>query len=172
MARMTSALAKRWSALNCLGTATTPSVVLPLRRCCTQVVHGANDFTFLWCSFRSNVRVGVLQLRQERRHQDRVTLDVTIIHAPQVCQATIFFCNACRGSSAPGNFPGPPDWKLAVSCKLTACATCRCCNWRQQRGTTTDVSTPPPQCAWEENGTPLHALLSTQSFRSICFRRL
>ena len=40
-----------------------------------------------------------------------------------------------------------------------------------QRGTSFDVSTPPPQCAWEENGTPLHALQSTQSYQSNFPRR-
>ena len=41
-----------------------------------------------------------------------------------------------------------------------------------QRGTSFDVSIPPLQGAWKENGTLLRALLSTQSHQSSFFRRL
>ena len=45
----------------------------PLRRWCNQVVHEVNDLRFLWCSFRSNFRIGVVEFVQVRRDQDRAT---------------------------------------------------------------------------------------------------
>ena len=62
----------------------------PLRRYCTQVVHVVDDFRFLRVSFCSNFRIGVVEFLQVRRHQDRVTHNVTIVHVPPVRQASFF----------------------------------------------------------------------------------
>ena len=48
--------------------------------------------------------------------------------SPSVNFGNIFFCSACRGSLAPVNVPRPPNWKLAVSCSLTACSVCKRCS--------------------------------------------
>ena len=60
-------------------------LIFPLRRCCTRVVHVVIDFRFQRGSF-----IGVVEFMQVRRHQDRVTHDVTIIHVPLIRQASIF----------------------------------------------------------------------------------
>ena len=83
--RMTSALAKSWSAMNCRGPTATVEVLqglrvwcfqlgqvvhvtnFPLKRCYTQVVHVVNDDRFLWGSFRSNFRIGVFEFQQGKR---------------------------------------------------------------------------------------------------------
>ena len=97
IARMTSALPKSWSAMNCRDPTATggfgqaPHVAnFPPRRCCVQVVHIVNYFCFQWVPLRSNFGVGDVKFLQEGRHQDRVTHDVAVIHVPQVCQASIF----------------------------------------------------------------------------------
>ena len=38
----------------------------------------------------SDFRIGVVEPLSERRHQDRVTHSVTIVHVPQLRQASIF----------------------------------------------------------------------------------
>ena len=78
-----------------------------------------DDFRFLWGSV-------LLQLWHSRR---RIPVGKTAPRSgdTQMSPSSMyhrsarppFFFNACRGSSAPMNFPGPPNWKLAVSCYLT-----------------------------------------------------
>ena len=121
-----------------------------------------------------------------------------------------FSCRACRGSSVPVSFSGPPSRKLEILCILTACSACGRLTPAGQRrvhvfqpppvpepsgtprgrrrllvlrrglwalptappvqlGTSFDISIPLLQCAWEENGTLLHALPSTQPFPSSFF---
>ena len=106
-------LAESWSAMNCRGPTSTPSVEIPaetretvasFRTSSTfhscQVVHVVDDFRFLWVSFRSNfVQVG--------RHKESVTHEVTIIHVPHVL-ATIFSQSMTRIVS-PVSFSGPPS---------------------------------------------------------------
>ena len=95
------------------------ATISPLRRCCTKVVHDVDDFPF---------SVGFVLLQPSHRCR-RIPASKTApgSHAPQVRQASIFCCNTCRGSSAPVNFPRPPNWKLAVSCNLSACSACKRC---------------------------------------------
>ena len=79
-------------------------------RSCIQVFRAVNDFRFMWVSFCSKVGVGYVEFLQVRRHQGRVTQSVTIIHAPQVHQASIFLQRLpwVTGSC---DFSGPLNWK-------------------------------------------------------------
>ena len=60
----------------------------PHRRFCIQVVHVADDFCFLVVPLLPDFGVGDVEFLQERRHQDRVTHGVAVMHVPQVCQAS------------------------------------------------------------------------------------
>ena len=200
------------------------NVNFPLRWCCTQVLHVVNHFRFLWVSFCSNFRLGAVEFMHVRRHQGRVTLDVTIIHVPQVRQASIFLQSMSWIVSS-GEFFRSNQLKIGDSLhpdcvfslqgaaclrgrQLQSTEGCLDACWAStrprvsattspraelhlrrpsaspcsaprslgigdtrpvQRGTSSDVSTPPLQCAWEENGTLLRALPSTLSFRSSFF---
>ena len=62
----------------------------PLKKRCIEVVLAVDDFCFLVVALRYNFGVGGVKFLQEGRHQDRVTHDVTVIHVPQVCQASVF----------------------------------------------------------------------------------
>ena len=192
---MTSALAKSWSSMNCQGPTATPSVMLPavtveiLAMFCTSPSLHSGGAAPRKCVFqlwhwRRRIPAGETAPRSgdtERHHHPRTTSPAR----PR------FFCNACRRSSAPVNFSGPPNWKLAVSCNLTAWSACRRCDSEgsqprvlvfqlppfpepgcaprsrrrlvvlhrdfgalapahlAQRETGFDVSTPPPQRAWD-----------------------
>ena len=85
----------------CRGPTATPIVVQTLGDCgdfgqlCTsRVLHsgGAASSSFT-CS---DSGVGDIEFLQERRHQDRETHDVAIIHMPQVCQASVFLQRVLR----------------------------------------------------------------------------
>ena len=69
----------------------------PLRKCCIQIVHVADDFRVLGDPFRSDSGVGDVENQQERRHQDRVTHDVAVVHVPQVRQASVISVTRAAG---------------------------------------------------------------------------
>ena len=57
--------------------------------------------TPVFSGFRSAPGVGDVEFLQERRHQDRVTYNVTIVHVPLICQAPVCLQRVLRvvGSS-------------------------------------------------------------------------
>ena len=103
-------------------------------------------------SFRSNFGIGDLEFLQVRRHQDRVTQNVAVVHVPQVRQASVFLQRVLRVVGS-GDFSGPPNWKLAVSCSLTAWSACK-------------------RCASEGSSIPIHSLRSLRSYNKIAFLNL
>ena len=62
----------------------------PLRRCCIQIVHVADDLGFLRVPLRSHVGVGNVEFLQVGRHQDWMVENIATVHVPQVRQSSIF----------------------------------------------------------------------------------
>ena len=74
--------------------------------------------TSIFCGFRSAPTFAL------GRHQDRVTHHVTIIHVPQVRQASIFLQSMSRDVT-PVSFSGPPNSKLETLCNLAVRSACK-----------------------------------------------
>ena len=125
----------------------------PLRRCCTEVVHVVDDFCFLRIPLRSNVGLGDVEILQVRRYQDWVTQSVALVFQPPP------FPKQCSAPRVHRRLLVPHHDLLALAPTFLT-----------QHKTSFHVPTSPPRCAWEETGTPLRALPSTQSFRSNSFR--
>ena len=93
--------------MHCRDPTVTPSVMLPsvtvgfvhflhvanspLGRRCIQVFHAEDDFCLLGVPLRSAFGLGDVEILQEMQHQDWVTHNVTVVHAPLICQASVFF---------------------------------------------------------------------------------
>ena len=118
IARMTSALLRSWSVMNCRDPTATPSVMSNISDCrgfgqaphvadsplgwrCLQVVHVVSDCCFQWVPLRSDSGVGDVECLQGRRHQDRATHNVTIVHVPLICQALRFSATQAAGRGHP-----------------------------------------------------------------------
>ena len=209
IARMTSALPKSWSAMHCRGPTATPSVMLPaiaaetLAMLCTswilhsgaaQVVHVVDDLCLLGVPLRSDFGVVNIDFLQEGRHQDRVTHNVTVIHVPQLRQATVFlqrmpqvvftlFPGSLAGSwpaqpcaaafhPPPSQRPGriPADHRRLLALHLDPSAVAG--SLLVHRKTSFDVSTLLLPCAWGETATPPRALPATGSSQRSFSRRI
>ena len=117
-------LPKSWSSIKCRGPTATPSVMLPAVTvetlavlCTSPSLHSRDDFRFMWVSLCSNYGIGDVELLQVRRHQDRVTQNVTVVYVPQVRQAPHLFL---QRTPRMANFSRPPNWKLESVCILLA----------------------------------------------------
>ena len=85
------------SVANCGGFGHFPHVPnSPLRWRCIQIVHDVDDFCFQWVPLRSDSGVGDIEILQKRQHQDWVTHNVTIVHVPLICQASVFLQRVLR----------------------------------------------------------------------------
>ena len=106
-------LAQELTVMNCRDPTATPSAMppsvtaegfgqaphvadSPLGWRCIQIIHVVNDFCFQWVPLRSDSGVGDVEFLQERRHRDRVTHDVTIVHVLLICQASAFLQRMLR----------------------------------------------------------------------------
>ena len=65
-------------------------------RYCTQVIHVADDFRFLWVPLSSDSGVGDVKILHEMQHQEWVAHDVAVVHVPLVCLTSIFLQRMLR----------------------------------------------------------------------------
>ena len=103
------------------------SPIFPLRRCCIQVVHIADDLCFQWGPLRSDSDIGNVEVVQKGQHQDWVTHDVTVVTVPLIRQASVLLQRVLRIMGT-GVFSGHPSWKFADSCNLAAWSVCNHCS--------------------------------------------
>ena len=140
-------LLRSWSVMDCRDPTATPSVMPPavtaevlarLRTspiflsggCCVQVVHIVNDLS-VFIGFRSapNSGIGNVEFLQKRQHQDWMAHDVTVVHVPLICQASILLQRTLRIMGSGVFFMGSPAGSFADSRSLaewSACSRCSC----------------------------------------------
>ena len=138
----------------CRGFVQAPHVVdSPLVWRCIQIIHAVDDFRFQWAPLGTDSGIGNVEVLQKRQRQDCVAHDVTVVHVPLICQASVFLQ------------PVPHVTSTSELFRSTKLEICRFLQPGRVVGRGFDVSTLLLPCAWEETRTPLRALLSTRSFR-------